>query len=425
MSANERTAQLGITNDSGCWPTPNQELLLRAALLSGSDALKAWRDWRTNANLDAIDFGSHRLLPQLYRNLLAHGISDPILSNFASVYRYYWYKNEVLFHQAAALIKSLAENHIETMVLKGAALIPLCYRDSALRPMQDFDLMVPPSKVKLAMELLERAGWRSRFGSPEKRIPIRHSTAYRNNEAQEIDLHWHVLGECWNFNRDEIFWRTSVPLTIVGQQTRTLDPTNQLFHICSHGVEWNEVPPIRWIADALIVLRVFSSEIDWIRLPDVAKRHHLSLPLHKALSYLQRNFQVSIPTKALAQLQEAVKKIDSFGYRLKTEPIAQPTTTEILRRLRYTYLWLTSDTPLWRRPALFALWCQHQWGFESQWQLFRLPYRALLRLIRPTVRHVRKIFVEPTSPESGGSRRHGWPGETDRGVGFKSAGGMR
>src|SRR6516162_2449398 len=218
------------------------------------------------------------------------------------------------------------------MVLKGAALIPLCYRDSGLRPMQDFDLMVPASKVELAMELLERAGWRSRFGYPEKRISIRHSTPYRNNKAQEIDLHWHVLGECWNFNRDEIFWKTSVPLTIVGQQTRTLDPTNQLFHICSHDVGWNEVPPIRWIVDALIVLRVFSSEIDWIRLPDVAKTYHLNLPLHNALSYLQRNFQVSIPTEALGQPQEAVKEIDSFGYRLKTKPIAQPTTTRFCER---------------------------------------------------------------------------------------------
>jgi hypothetical protein len=171
LIASEREQRLGITNESGCWPTPKQELLLKAALLHGPEALYAWEQWRKIADIEVLDFGSHRMLPKLYRNLLLHHVSRPELSKFRSVYRYYWYQNETLFHRAKELLKSFRAQGIDTMVLKGAAMITLYYKDSGVRPMQDFDLVVPPSHAVRAMKLLASHGWRSRLGSPLERIP--------------------------------------------------------------------------------------------------------------------------------------------------------------------------------------------------------------------------------------------------------------
>lgn len=45
------------------WPTPDQELLLRAALLEGPAAADAWRELRPRLNPDDIDAASQRLMP--------------------------------------------------------------------------------------------------------------------------------------------------------------------------------------------------------------------------------------------------------------------------------------------------------------------------------------------------------------------------
>ena len=47
------------------WPTREQERLLRAALLRGPLALEAWDEWKAGADMDHLDAGSYRLLPQL------------------------------------------------------------------------------------------------------------------------------------------------------------------------------------------------------------------------------------------------------------------------------------------------------------------------------------------------------------------------
>ena len=387
LLTSEKEKRLGVSNLSGCWPTPKQALLLKAALLRGPEALDAWKEWHNETDREALDFGSHRMLPQLYRNLQKHGVTGPELATFRNVYQYYWYKNKVLFHRATELLRSFRKYGIDTMVLKGAGLVSLYYRDPGLRPMQDFDLAVPISQATRAMDLLERFGWRSQFRAPEKRISIRHSTPYDNAEAQHIDLHWHVLGECWNFRRDEGFWRRSVPATIDGQPTRTLDGTDQLFHVCAHGVEWQEVSPIRWIADAMIILETAPLEIDWDRILQLVETYRLGLPIYDGLSYLQRKFHAPVPEGILKRLHLIpATESERFGYRVRTEPITEPTTGEILRQLKYEYFWLTGDVPIWRRPKLLVLWWQYKWKLERQWQLlFLLPSRALRRLFRQAV----------------------------------------
>src|SRR4051794_33088149 len=58
-------------------PSPRQTLLLRAALMCGERSVQAWHGWREGGELDDLDPASFRLLPLVYRNLLAAGLEDP------------------------------------------------------------------------------------------------------------------------------------------------------------------------------------------------------------------------------------------------------------------------------------------------------------------------------------------------------------
>src|SRR5215813_6306532 len=150
---------IAVNNESGFWPTANQELILRAALLKGDAALEAWTAWKRVSDIDVLDFGSHRMIPQLYRNLVELGVEDPLLDRFKGVYRYYLYKNEKLLHSTAQVLQAFHDAGIETILLKGSALVPLYYRESALRPMQDADILVRVEQARPAMALLRKMGW--------------------------------------------------------------------------------------------------------------------------------------------------------------------------------------------------------------------------------------------------------------------------
>ena len=171
---------IAVNNESGCWPTRDQELMLRAALLQRELALESWNEWRRNVNIDVIDYGSHRMIPQLYRNLQRHGVKDPVMERLKGVYRYYLYKNEILMHRVGTLLAAFEDAGINTMVLKGAALIQLYYQESGLRPMLDADVLVHAHQAEQAMELLTRLRWKSVRYRPQMRIPILHSTPFED-----------------------------------------------------------------------------------------------------------------------------------------------------------------------------------------------------------------------------------------------------
>ena len=84
-----------------------------------------------------------------------------------------------------------------------------------------------------------------------------------------------------------------------------LDPTRMLFHTAIHGLRWNEESPIRWIVDAMMILRTAGHEIDWTALADQADAMQMSDRLHRALAYLEAEFDAPIDTGVLERLARA------------------------------------------------------------------------------------------------------------------------
>ena len=143
-------------------PTPQQELLLKAALFSGDDARSAFAEWASSADIDRLDAGSFRLLPALHLNLKALGVTHALTPRLLSVYRSTWYRNQILLDRTAAVIRMLAKHDIDSLLLKGAALASGIYGDSGARPMADADLLVRRKDLPGAVDLLRATGWNPR-----------------------------------------------------------------------------------------------------------------------------------------------------------------------------------------------------------------------------------------------------------------------
>jgi hypothetical protein len=298
-----------IITGGNAFPTHEQELLLRAALLKGEPALQAWQGWKARVNLEGkLDVGSYRLLPLLYHNLQSLGVDDPIVSKFKGIYRKAWYQNQMLFRTVADVLRLLHADGIETVILKGAALTLLYYKEYGLRPMNDFDVLVPTSKRRAAIDSLTQAGWKPKFRPIEKLtdavLDVEKSWTFTDAQQREFDLHWHLMIECRYPHADDDFWTDAIPVQVADVATRALSHTDQLLHVCVHGAAWNAVPPLRWIADAMVILDASDSEVEWTRLVAHAENRRLTLRLRHALTYLRDSFGVAIPAYVLIEMGE-------------------------------------------------------------------------------------------------------------------------
>src|SRR5205823_1539331 len=106
-----------------------------------------------------IIYGESRLLAAAFRPVRALGVDDQMLSLAGGLYRQSWYENQLALHRLAKAVTSLNAAGIEVLVLKGAALSLLHYRDLGARPMLDVDLLVAPRHLWEAIQVLAASGW--------------------------------------------------------------------------------------------------------------------------------------------------------------------------------------------------------------------------------------------------------------------------
>jgi hypothetical protein len=197
-------------------------------------------------------------------------------------------------------------NHIPTLVLKGVALSILHYPNIGLRPSCDADVLIPEEKASDVLNMLLREGWSGEYLSSSSNLAPS-SSIYRNIHGLnltrpgcgDLDVHWHALHAALFPGADRPFWNDSVALRVRSADTRALNPSDQLLHACVHGSARNVIAPIRWVADAMTVLR--TSSVDWQRVVYIARELRVTLPLGLTLSFLKESFQAEVPEDILEE----------------------------------------------------------------------------------------------------------------------------
>ena len=372
-----------INHQAGCWPTKQQELLLRAALLENKDSIKAWHEWQSISDIDNLDSGSFRLLPLVYRNLSKFGLNGAVKNKLKGMYRLTWYSNHMLFSKIAALLASFRDAGLPTIILKGAALTISYYKDYGARPMADFDFLVKTEQAHEAMTLLRKLGWKSNYEPAEKHIPYRHSIAFNNEDGFSLDLHWHVLYDCCREDSDIDFWDAACKIRIKEVETHTLGPTDQILNLCVHGIAWNPVPPFRWIPDVVMVMNSSQSEIDWKRLADQSQKRQLLMPVKEALNYLRDKWHAPIPSSALAMLDiPTISAIDRLHFEYRTQDHRAKALLGGLPPHLCHYLRLTKENSLIQKIMGLAKYFQYMWKVDNFAQLLFELFAKMSRRLR-------------------------------------------
>lgn len=364
----------------GCWPTPSQVLLLRAALLGTGEAVAAWERWRATTDLDSVDEPSYRLLPLLWYNLSRLGVQDPALDRCRGVFRHTWSKNQLLFHHAGRVLQELARTGTPVLVLKGAAMATAYLPSLGARPMNDVDIMVPTREAEPARALLERLGWTPSLELPASSLPFIHAMGYRHSSGAMLDLHWHALWEGTGAGADEAFWAAATPLELAGVPVLTLAPADHLVQVAVHGLRFSPVPPIHWVADAWHVMGRVGDGMDWARVLHHAERGRLGLQLAEALGFLSDALGAAIPASVL----RAVRALPA-GPAERIELWARMRPPALGRGLLlhwFDYRRRLPDTGAARRALGFPVYLRTIWGLRGVWQL---PTVAAGKIVRRTL----------------------------------------
>lgn len=247
------------------WPSDQQELLLRAALLHGPDGIADWHSWRASVRLDGLDGDSQWLLPQLYCNLHAHGVGTEFLARYRNVYLHNWYKNNLTLRRVEAGLRRLQQTYHAVVLLEGAAMALRHYDAVGARPFDRLKVLVlkdrrSSSSCEAEDGIDQQA---SLFDAETDRAVVRRAT-----EADWMSNRWFVL-----------------------------DPADQLVDICVRRERWDHRSVLLWVADAATVVRC-NADLDWGRVSSLAARVNRQASVARALRYLDERIGLAIPASA-------------------------------------------------------------------------------------------------------------------------------
>ncbi len=98
----------------------------------------------------------------------------------------------------------------------------------------------------------------------------------------------------------------AVPLAIGGWSARTMSHGDHLLHTLVHGAWANELAPVRWLPDAVLLAR--SPSLDWSAFTDAAAQRRVAGVAALTLTAAERMVPGTVPGGVVDQLSAAAAR---------------------------------------------------------------------------------------------------------------------
>ncbi|WP_420578368.1 nucleotidyltransferase family protein [Ekhidna sp.] len=321
-----------LIKEAGVYPNAHQLLLLKSALYPPAEAFAYFELWLNQLKgihisksastkpglpqvFDQLDLGSQRLLSLLYSNLKSYRTSYPILEQLSGYYKYVWYKNQLLNSTLTALGKEISSSNINLIALKGIAHINQFYGDFGSRPTVDIDVAVQRKDVKSLVSLLNRSGWRSVSGDINRiESSMFHAHSFKR-KGLELDVHIRFSLYALKQATEYLMWERAIASD---NTIKYLSPPDELYCVLLHGMQWNLVPPIRWVADSVKIIEGLTDD-QWVMLKELIRSENYQTPIDM-LRYLNENEFARIPSEILNMPDISESKLLQNQYRFSLVP---------------------------------------------------------------------------------------------------------
>jgi hypothetical protein len=262
-------------------------------------------DWNRLADLAC----QNEIAPLIYctlKPLIGNGTAPAAIGRLKSAYAANAIRNSLLFRELQTVLTVLQGHKKSAIVLKGAALAETVYRDRALRPMCDVDLLIRRSDIFDVEELLNGLGYR--LDEKQQRMKEWYGAHYHHFDFFKpvspsfnlcFEIHWHLERPTRPFPVDtDGLWERAVTARIADTRALVLCPEDLLLSLCLHACKHRLVRGFRAFCDIAAVAGRFGLQMDWQQVVARASQWQMNtfayVPLQLTEQFLGERFPESV-----------------------------------------------------------------------------------------------------------------------------------
>ena len=215
-------------------------------------------------------------------------------------------RNALIYEEAENIIKAFKAQGIKTIALKGIFLAENVYKNVALRPMTDIDILIRKEDLSRAGSLLNIMGYLpppQYDGFLKIKFPCSvNSLMYATSSLRKpsVHIHWHIINSTWPLDAlaagidMETLWRLARPVTISNIETLSLCPEHLIIYLAHHGLHHSFNKKVM-VSDIVEAVRYYGSYIDWEMVMREGETFGLAFIVYAALRYVSKVSGFDIP----------------------------------------------------------------------------------------------------------------------------------
>jgi len=200
------------------------------------------------------------------RNFPTELIPVDVRNRLREAYRNLATMNTSLFFDVLKVLKSLADNQLPVIALKGPSLAKDIYGDIALRPMSDMDLLVKEEDLVRAGRTLLTLGYQQYFPAWESVLKTHHHLPpFTNKSGTLIELHWNIVTPDSPIKVDlDGLWERACLIKVDNVEVRIFSPEDLFLHLCIHaGFHLQTGLDLIPLYDMAGLIKTSEDKIDW------------------------------------------------------------------------------------------------------------------------------------------------------------------
>ena len=212
-----------------------------------------------------------------------------------------------LYRELTEVLGVLRGVGIDVIVLKGAYLAQAIYKDLALRPMADVDLLVRKADLERTEAILAAMGY-APFHGPhrdEDFLNCQHLHPLARAGGPPIEIHWTIESPTEPFAIDiEGLWERARPARVADVDVLVLSPEDLLLHLCLHTTFHHRLTlGLRGCWDLFEMIRQCQGPIDWKQLQSRAREWRIEKYVYLTLQLAKDLLGAAVPAEVLTDLR--------------------------------------------------------------------------------------------------------------------------
>ena len=287
------------------------------------------------------------------KHSLPSPIPEPIEYRLKLSYLRCMAKGMYLYPELSGILSHFNNSQIPVIVLKGPHLAELVYRDRALRPMSDIDLLVRKRDLKRACDELYDLGYEtSRQFSIEAETKLHPDLpAFHRGGKCIVELHWNLEMPTSPFRIDlEGVWERAQHVRIAEVDTLVLSNEDLLLHLCIHASYHHRFTfgllPLVDIAETIMCHR---ERINWLKLQMLSEEWGVGRCVYLTLYLAHELLKADVPRQFLRALEPADFTSDLVETALQA--IMRPSESSLPMTSNLSRLW--GGDAFWRKVTVF------------------------------------------------------------------------